>query len=95
MCCDCAFYASNQSCALSAAWEEWAPLSRTLNRAQDVSAAEVAAFREGARRFAPALQAAFQGLSVTSKLHALTHHAPAFLRRFRSVGSYGEQALEA
>lgn len=55
----------------------------------------MAAFSEGARWIAPALQAAFQWLSTTPKLHALTHHAPAFLQRFGSLGSYGEQALEA
>lgn len=34
-------------------------------------------------------------MSVTPKLHALTHHAPAFLKRFGSLRFYGEQALEA
>ena len=41
------------------------------------------------------MQVIFPWLSVSPKLHALTHHAPTFLRRFGSLGSYAEQALEA
>lgn len=89
------FLSANRMQDLRDAWNEWTPLSRTLNRAQDISAAEAADFGEGARRFALALLAAFPWMSVTPKLHALTHRAPAFLTRFGSLGSYGEQALEA
>jgi len=43
----------------------------------------------------PALQVAFPWLSVTSKLHALAHHAPAEFLRFGCLGAYSDQALEA
>jgi len=55
---------------------------------------EAAAFEVGALGLCPPLQAAFPWLRITTKLHALAHHAPAFLRRFCSLGSDGEQALE-
>jgi len=77
------------------AWVTWAALAKTLNRAQDVSVEEAAAFEVGALGLCPPLQAAFPWLSISPKLHALAHHAPAFLRRFCSLGSYGEQSLEA
>ena len=47
------------------------------------------------QRFAPARLVAFPWLSISPKLHALTHHAPDFLRRFGSLGSYAEQAVES
>ena len=57
--------------------------------------AEIESFTRLARGLVPPLQVAFPWLSVTPKLHALAHHAPTFLRRFGSLGAYGEQALEA
>ena len=57
--------------------------------------AEIGSFTRLARGLVPPLQVAFPWLSVTPKLHALAHHAPTFLRRFGSLGAYGEQALEA
>ena len=57
----------------------WRKLSRSLNS-------------HGIR--AP-LQVAFPWLSLNSKLHALDHQEPALLRRFGSLGTYGEQALDA
>jgi len=81
--------------ALRGAWATWAALAKTLNRAQDVSVEEAAAFEVGAFGLRPPLKAAFPWLSITPNMHALAHHAPAFLRRFCHLGSYGEQALEA
>jgi len=86
---------ANQLKALRGAWVTWAALAKTLNPAQDVSVEEAAAFEVGSLGMCPPLQAAFPWLSITPKLHALAHQAPAFLRRFCSLGSYGEQALEA
>jgi len=68
---------------------------RILNRAQEIPAEGITDFCTSVQRFAPALLVAFPWLSASSKLHALTHHAPAFLRRFGSLGSYAEQALES
>jgi len=86
---------ANQLEALRGAWVTWAALAKTLNRAQDASVEEAAAFEVGALGLCPPLQAAFPWRSMTPKLHALMHHAPALLRRFCSLGSYREQALEA
>jgi len=45
-------------------------------------------------RFVPDLWVIFPWLSVSRKLHALTHHALTLLRRFGSLGSYAEQTFE-
>jgi len=86
---------ANQLEALRGAWATWAALAKTLNRAQDVSVEEAAASEVGEFGLCPPLKAAFPWLSITPNLHALAHHAPAFLRRFCYLSSYGEQALEA
>jgi len=46
--------------ALRGAWVTWAALAKILNRAQDVSMEEAAAFEVGALGLFPPLQAAFQ-----------------------------------
>jgi len=81
--------------ALRTAWVEWDGMVRILNRAQEIPAEGITDFCTSVQRFAPALSVAVPWLSASSKLHALTHHAPAFLRRFGSLGSYAEQALES
>ena len=84
-----------QLAALRTTWVEWAGMVRTLNRAQEIPAEGIMDFCTSVQRFAPALLVAFPWLSISPKLHALTNHAPAFLRRFRSLRSYEEQALES
>ena len=86
---------AQQLAALRTAWAAWAGVARTLNRAEEIPAGEVSEFFLALERFVPDLQVIFSWLSVSPKLHALTHHAPTFLRRFGSLGSYAEQALEA
>ena len=86
---------ANQLEALRGVWATWAALAKTINRAQDVSVEEATAFEVGAFGLCPPLKAAFPWLSITPNLHTLAHHAPAFLRRFCYLSSYGEQALEA
>lgn len=54
----------------------------------------MAAFEEGAVGLLAPLQAAITWLCNTPKLHALAHHASTFLRRFGSIGSHKEKALE-
>ena len=81
--------------ALRTGWTDWAAIVGTLNSAADIPLTEIESFARLARGLVPPLQVAFPWLSVTPKLHALAHHAPAFLRRFGSLGAYGEQALEA
>jgi len=68
---------------------------RTLNWAQVIPAESIADFFTSVQSFAPALRVGFPWFSISPKLHALTHHAPALLRRFGSLGSYAEQALES
>lgn len=89
------FLSTTRMQAMSDAWRQGCPLASILNRSQERPAAEVAAFARGVVGLVPPLQEAFPWLSVTSKLHALAHHAPAFFKRFRSLGSYGEPAFEA
>jgi len=86
---------ATQLAALRTAWVERAGMVRTLNRAQEIPAEGITDFCTSAQRFSPALLVAFPWLSISPKLQALTHHAPAFLRRFGSLGSYAEQALES
>jgi len=86
---------ATQLAALRTAWVEWAGMVRTLNRAQEIPAEGITDFCTSVQRFAPALLVALSWLSISPKLHALTHHAPAFLRRFGSLVSYAEQALES
>lgn len=89
------FLSTTRMQAVSDAWRQGCPLASILNRSQELPAAELVAFARGAVGLVPPLQEAFPWLSVTPKPHALAHHAPAFLKRFGSLGSYGEQALEA
>jgi len=84
-----------QLAALRTAWAARAGVARTLNRAEEIPAGEVSDFCSALERLVPDFQVIFPWLSVSPKLHALTHHAPTFLRRFGSLGSYAEQALEA
>jgi len=84
-----------QLAALRTVWAACAGVIRTLNRATEIPAEEVADLSSALERFVPDLQVIFSWLSVSSKIHALTHHAPTFLRRFGSLGSYPKQALEA
>jgi len=81
--------------ALRRAWAEWSEVISVLSRAEDVPVANVRVFQATVSRFASGLRATFPWMSVTPKLHALVHHAPTFLLRFGSLGSYAEQALEA
>ena len=89
------FLPSDQLQALKNAFSTWKSLVRTLNRARDVSAAEISAFEAGALGLCPPLQDIFPWMSIALKLHALAHHAPTFLRRFGSLWAYGDQELEA
>jgi len=70
-------------------------MRKTLNSAADVPLVNINALTQCAGAFLPPLQAAFPWLTVTPKLHAHVNHAPAFLRRFGSLGAYGMQALES
>jgi len=80
---------------LRRAWAEWSKVISVLNRAEDVPVANAPVFQTTVSRFASGLRATSPWMSVTPKLHALVHHAPTFLLRFGSLGSYAEQALEA
>jgi len=68
--------------------------SSVLNREEEIAAEEVADFCMSLDRFVPDLWVIFPWLSVSRKLHALTHHALTLLRRFGSLGSYAEQTFE-
>jgi len=84
-----------QLAALRVAWDASGFLAGVLNRAEEISPIDVATFDRKAAGLLPPLQAAFPWISVSVKIHVLAHHAPAFLRRFGSLGIYGDQAMEA
>jgi len=84
-----------QLAALRVAWDAWGSLAGVLSRAEEISPIDVTTFDWTGAGLLPPLQAAFPWISVSVKLHVLAHHAPAFLRRFGSLGIYGEQAMEA
>jgi len=81
------------------AWRRACSLSEgllpTLNRADTLSSDEIAQFETDAAAFVDGLKAGSAWFSVTPKMHVLCCHAAAFLRRFRSLGRYSEQGLEA
>jgi len=52
-------------------------------------------FFTSAQLFAPFLLVAFPWLMFLPMIHALTHHAPAFLPRIGSLESHADQAVEA
>jgi len=52
-------------------------------------------FFTSAQLFAPFLLVAFPWLMFLPMIHALTHHAPAFLPRIGSLDSDAHQALES
>jgi len=89
------YVASDKLATLRAGWADWAPIVGTLNTVADVPLEEVESFTRLARALVPLLRASFPWLRVTSKLHALAHHAPVCLWRFGALGAHGEQALEA
>ena len=67
----------------------------TLNTASDMSLAEIVSFTRLGRELVPPLRSAFPWLNFSPMLHAIAHHAPAFLWWFGSLGAHGEQSLEA
>eukprot|EP00170_Pyropia_yezoensis_P000964 contig_4505_g967 len=77
------------------AWASGAAMVRVLNRAEVIPRSDIKRFERAAVNFVPPLQRAFPWVSVSVKLHTLAHHVPGFLRRYGSVGIYGEQALVA
>jgi len=76
-------------------WALWRKLVRTLNRAVDVSLAEVRDIRSCADLFVRHLKLCFPWVSLSPKLHILFRHAADFLSRFGSIGIFGEQSIEA
>jgi len=89
------YLAVDKLASLRAVWTDRAAIVGTLNTASDVPLADIESFTRLARGLVPPLRSAFPWLNVTLKLHAIAHHAPAFLWRFGSLGAYGDQALEA
>ena len=81
--------AFRRSCAL------WAEIVPTLNRAAVIPTPEVDSFELATAAFVDGMAGPFPWLRISPKLHALCCHAPPFVRRFRSLGRYSEQALEA
>ena len=79
----------------SEACATWRRILQILTGDNDVSSAEMAAFRRDAASFVDNLKAAFERTSVTPKLHTLCCHAADFLEAFGSLGRYSEQGLEA
>jgi len=76
----------------SSLWQELLP---TLNRADTICDDDISQFATDSSAFVDGLKAGFARFSVSPKMHTLCCHAAAFLRRFRSLGRYSEQGLEA
>lgn len=83
------------SLAFRLACQLWQHLLPTLNRAAVVCPCGADEFESRARSFVDGLKDSFEWVRITPKLHVLCCHAPEFLRRFGSLGRYGEQGLEA
>jgi len=81
------YLSTGQLAALRSGWTAWAAPVGALNTAADTPLAEVESFTRVARGLVPPLHVAFPWQSVIPQLHALAHHAPAFLRRFGSLGA--------
>lgn len=81
--------------AFRRACELWQHLLPTLNRAAVVCPCGADEFEGHAQNFVDGLKDGFEWTRITPKLHVLCCHAAAFLRRFGSLGRYGEQGLEA
>jgi len=79
----------------SEACATWRRILPILTRVNDVSSAEMAAFRRDAASLVDNLKAAFEWNSVTPKLHTLCRHAADILEAFGCLGRYSEQRLEA
>ena len=77
------------------AFSLWEGLLPTPSRAETVGGDELAQFGTNAAVFVDGFQAGFAWFSGTPKMHDLCCHAAAFLRRFRSLGRYSEQGMEA
>ena len=69
-------------------------LRRTLNREAIIPAAEQRRFAASATEFVVLLQRHFPRVRISPKLHFLFHHAADFMRRFGSIGLYGEQSID-
>jgi len=81
--------------AYKKAWQLWSVLLPTLNRAVIIPAPEKKHFADNAMEFVMLLKRHFPWVRISPKLHFLFHHAADFMRRFCSIGLYGEQAIEA
>lgn len=81
--------------AFRRACELWQHLLPMLNRTAVVCPCGADEFEGHAQNFVDGLKDGFEWTRITPKLHVLCCHAAAFLRRFGSLGRYGEQGLEA
>lgn len=89
-------FVSEELCSSYAeAWDLWRGIVPTLNRADDIPAAEQQQFTVGAERLVALLAGRYPWVNVSPKLHILLCHAGAFMARFGSLGLYAEQAIEA
>jgi len=73
----------------------WQGLLPTLNRADTICDDDIAQFATDSSAFVDGLKAGLARFSVSPKMHTLCWHAAAFLLRFRSLGRYSEQGMEA
>lgn len=81
--------------AFQRACQLWQHLLPVLNRSTVGCPCGADEFESRPQSYADGLKDGFEWARVTPTLHVLCCHAPAFLRRFGSLGRYGEQGLEA
>lgn len=77
------------ACGLSAR------LLPVLNRAEAVADNDISVWKQSTADIVDGLLASIPWVRVTPKLHTLCCHAPYFSWRFRRLGRYSEQGLEA
>lgn len=86
---------AHNALAIRRACQIWQHLLPTLNRAAVACPCAADEFGSRAQNFVDGLKDSFEWARITPKIHVLCCHAPGFLRRFGSLGRYGEQGLEA
>ena len=86
---------STRVSAHTRAWQLWAGLVPTLNGAAYIPRDEQQRFASDATAFVGLLQREFPWINISPKLNIFLCHAGEVLCRFRSIGLYGEPAVDA
>ena len=80
---------------LQPTWQAWADLHTHARKARFLSDAEVDALCDAAARVSSKTREAHPGAHVELKIHVVEAHLPGFVRRWRSLGLFTEDACES